>query len=161
MKGRWAGFMLLATVIAGCGSTVKKDLVRDLGRTRTAPAAIGAAPVIRGWADALRAGDTRHAAAYFALPSVAENGPPAIRIRSREDAELFNISLPCGARLLGVKSSGRYAIATFRLVKRPGGDCGDGVGQKARTRFLVRNGQIIEWRRVPMAGDRPPVGTPA
>jgi hypothetical protein len=161
MKGRWAGIALLATAICGCQSAVKQDIVRNLGRTRTAPAAISAAPVIRGWADALRAGDTTRAARYFALPSVAENGPPTIPIRTREDAELFNISLPCGARLVGVKSNGRYAIATFRLVKRPGGDCGDGIGQRARTRFLIRDGQIVEWRRVPLPSDRPSIGTPA
>ena len=40
-------------------------------------------------------------------------------------------------------------IATFVLTERPGvGQCGDGVGETAKTAFVIHNGLITEWRRV-------------
>src|SRR5215208_1426570 len=61
--------------------------------------------VIDGWVTALREGDVEAAADYFAIPSVAENGPILVRIRSTEDAVQFNESLPCGARLIRAESA--------------------------------------------------------
>jgi hypothetical protein len=109
--------------------------------------------VIRAWADALRKGDVRGAASFFALPSVVANGTPPVVLHTRADARLFNTSLPCGARLLRTSSAGRFTTATFRLTERPGpGACGRGVGLEARTTFVISGGKIREWRRVP---DRP------
>src|SRR5215212_4165354 len=53
--------------------------------------------VIDGWVTALRRGDVGAAAGYFALPSVAENGPFLVHIRTLHAARRFNESLPCGA----------------------------------------------------------------
>ena len=83
--------------------------------------------MIDGWVTALRHGDANAAAGFFAIPSVAENGPVLLRIRSTEDAVQFNESLPCGARLVRADSAGDFTTATFRLTERPGrGSCGPG-----------------------------------
>jgi hypothetical protein len=114
--------------------------------------------VIRAWADTLRHGDVAKAASYFALPALVENGTPPLRLTTRAQVRAFNASLPCGARLLRVHSASRYTTAVFRLTERPGpGRCGEGTGRTARTTFVVRNGKIREWRRVP---DRPQPNAP-
>ena len=114
--------------------------------------------VIEDWAGALAEGDVEGAASHFAIPSVAENGPVALRIRDRADAERFNRSLPCGAELVRAEGHGGLVLATFRLEERPGpGSCGDGAGAKAATAFRIVDGEIAEWRRVgvPGGGEEP------
>jgi len=106
--------------------------------------------VIRAWADTLRRGDVTAAARFFAVPSVVANGTPPVVLSTRAEVRAFNSSLPCGARLLHTSSSGRFTTAVFRLTERPGpGRCGTGTGQTARTTFVIRDGKIDEWRRVP------------
>jgi hypothetical protein len=105
--------------------------------------------IIGAWVDALRQGDVEEAASYFAIPSVAENGPILVRIRSQADAVMFNESLPCGAELVHAEGEGDFTTATFELTERPGpGRCGSGVGEEASTAFVIRDGKIVEWRRV-------------
>ena len=105
--------------------------------------------VIDAWVTALRHGDIATAAGYFATPSVAENGPVLIHIRTAADARRFNESLPCGARLIHAETAGRFTTATFRLTERPGpGLCGPGTGGIAKTAFVIRDGKIAQWRRV-------------
>jgi limonene-1,2-epoxide hydrolase len=105
--------------------------------------------VIDAWVTALRRGDVDAAARYFAIPSVAENGPLLLNIKSIEDARRFNESLPCGARLVRAETQGQLTTATFRLTERPGpGTCGPGTGSAAKTSFVIRDGKIVEWRRV-------------
>jgi hypothetical protein len=118
--------------------------------------------VIDDWVTALRHGDVDAAAGYFAIPSVAQNGPILVRIRSIEDAVQFNESLPCGARLIRADSAGKFTTATFRLTERPGpGSCGPGTGSVARTSFVIRDGKITQWRRIGPGGGggRPPSTT--
>jgi hypothetical protein len=132
-----------------------------------APAAAGAVSVIRAWSDALRRGDVRGAARYFALPSVMVNGGDAsgsalvITIVTSVQAEAANATLPCGAQLISTDQRGRYVNALFRLTGRPGlggTDCGGGVGSTARTNFVIAHGRIVEWLRAPSdPGDN---GTP-
>jgi hypothetical protein len=119
------------------------------------PAAV---TVIRAWSDALRRGDVRGAARFFALPSVMINGTDAsgdavlITIGTLAEAEQANESLPCGALLLSTDQRGRYVNALFRLTGRPGpggSTCGTGAGQTARTNFVIMNGRILEWIRAP------------
>jgi hypothetical protein len=113
--------------------------------------------VIDGWVTALRRGDVEAAASYFAIPSVAENGPILVRIRSENDARNFNESLPCGARLIRADTVGEFTTATFRLTERPGpGLCGPGTGGTAQTSFVIRDGKIVQWRRVGAGGGRAP-----
>jgi hypothetical protein len=111
--------------------------------------------VIDAWATTLRRGDTEGAARYFAIPSVAENPPLLVRIRSLDDARRFNRLLPCGARLVHAETHGEFTTATFRLTERPGpGVCGEGVGETAKTTFVIRNGKIAEWRRAGLAPEQ-------
>jgi hypothetical protein len=114
--------------------------------------------VIDGWVTALRHGDVDAAARYFAIPSVAENGPILVRISSEDDARRFNESLPCGARLIRADTAGEFTTATFRLTERPGpGLCGPGTGGIAKTSFVIRDGEIVQWRRVGTGGGGAPV----
>ena len=131
------------------------------------PAAAGAVSVIRGWADALRQGDVRGAARYFALPSVMINGTDSagqalvLTIVTAAQAEAANATLPCGAQLISADQRGRFVTALFRLTGRPGlggSTCGGGVGSTARTNFVIAHGRIVEWLRAPSdPGDN---GTP-
>ncbi len=121
------------------------------------PADLRAVRVIRAWSSALRHGDVRAAARYFALPSQFINGPdatgqiPVIEMQSLGQAELVNATLPCGARFISADERGRYVNALFRLTDRPGpgGGCRSGIGQTARTNFVIAGGRIVEWIRAP------------
>jgi hypothetical protein len=158
---------LILVPLAGCGGGSDSDgpdsTLPDATEETEPPAAAprevpgGADPeavaVIGAWVDALRSGDVEAAADYFAIPSVAENGPLLVQIDSRDDAVDFNESLPCGARLIRAESSGEFTTATFRLTERPGpGRCGPGTGGTAETAFVIRDGRIVEWRRVGAGG---------
>jgi hypothetical protein len=121
----------------------------------TGPADAGAARTIRRWARALRGGDVARAVSYWTLPAKIQNGTPVLTLRSREDLRLFNGSLACGAVLTGAGAGRGYTIATFRLTERPGGACGGGTGQSARTAVLVRGGRIAGWYRLPDPGTSP------
>jgi hypothetical protein len=104
--------------------------------------------VIDEWSQTLAAGDVDAAAAFFAIPSIAQNGL-SYEIASQADARRFNASLPCGARLVEARTDGEYTVATFELTERPGaGSCGDGAGSEASTAFRIVEGEIVEWRRV-------------
>lgn len=123
---------------------------------RGRPAPEAATKVIRRWADTLRAGDEAGAARIFALPSLVQIAPggPVARITMRSEALTFQRLLPCGAKLISATARGRYADARFRLSNRPGGRC-DAPGATAGTRFLIRGGRIVEWRRLPDAPPEP------
>ncbi|MEO8092915.1 MAG: nuclear transport factor 2 family protein [bacterium] len=117
--------------------------------------------VIEAWSDALREGDIDAAASYFAIPSVVENGV-LLRIRNRDDARLFNLSLPCGAILVDAQTEGDFTTATFELSERPGpGTCGQGSQSTAETAFVISDGKIAEWRRVAVGGAEPAPGEAA
>ncbi len=113
--------------------------------------------VIRAWSSALRRGNVRGAARYFALPSEFINGPdangdiPVITIRTRAEAAAVNATLPCGAVFISADQRGPYVNALFRLTNRPGpgGGCGSGTGQVARTNFVISAGHIVRWIRAP------------
>jgi hypothetical protein len=122
------------------------------------PSGHGAVGVIDAWVTTLRKGDVAGAAGYFALPSVVQNGTPPLKLETKADAVDFNRSLPCGAVLVKARPLGRFIAATFRLTERPGGDCGPGVGGLAHTAFLIRDGKIVQWRRLPEAGQEDRTG---
>jgi hypothetical protein len=131
-------------LVAGCGSSGSGDATTIPGG-----ADADAVKVIQQWADELRAGDVPAASDRFALPTVVQNGTAPLRLTSRTQVEVFNQSLPCGARLTAASASGKYTIATFVLTERPGpGRCGNGVGEAAKTAFVIHEGHITEWRRV-------------
>ena len=131
------------------------------GTSTTSTVAGDASPsdveVIDGWVTALRRGNVDAASKYFAIPSVAENGPVLAHIRTLDEARRFNESLPCGARLVRAETAGEFTTATFRLTERPGpGVCGPGTGGIAKTSFVIRDGKIVQWRRVGAGGGAPP-----
>ena len=160
----------LATIVAlillaGCASTSSlpghgnADRVRLVGQDGP-PADPSQLAVVRRWAAALRAGNIDRAAAYFHLPSLFENGPTdSIELHSTAEAEAANSMLPCGAVVISAFRQGRFIDVLFRLTTRAGRGggqraCGSGLGQTARTRFLIHNGQIIAWLRAPsLPGD--------
>jgi hypothetical protein len=134
---------LSVVAFSGCGSSDKNESTVPGG------ADADAVRVIKGWADELRAGDVQVASERFAIPTVVQNGTAPLRLTSRSQVEAFNQSLPCGAKLTEAVSSGKYTIATFELTERPGpGECGKGVGDTAKTAFVIHDSKITEWRRV-------------
>jgi limonene-1,2-epoxide hydrolase len=128
-------------VLAGCGSSAKS--------TVPGGADANAVQVIKDWADELRAGDVQAASDRFQVPAVVQNGTPPLRLTDRREVVAFNESLPCGAKLTEATMTGKFTIATFELTERPGpGECGNGVGETAKTAFVIHDGHITEWRRV-------------
>ena len=160
---------LSVTAAVGCGgaqksSTTPQTVTNDPGPTppvsdlalppgvpdqSTGPAAIAARRVINDWLKALRHGDVKRAAHYFALPSKFQNATPVLTVHSEEERIAINVSLPCGAVATEMGGAGVYTIVTFRLTKRRGGDCGTGVGGKARGAIRVERRHIKEWYRLP------------
>jgi hypothetical protein len=133
---------LSVVALAGCGSSSNESTIPG-------GADADAVEVIEGWADELRSGDVSAASERFALPAVVQNGTLPLRLTERRQIETFNQSLPCGAKLTQAISSGKYTIATFELTERPGpGECASGVGETAKTAFVIHDGHITEWRRV-------------
>jgi hypothetical protein len=116
----------------------------------------GDAKVICNWTETLRTGNAKKAAGYFSVPTIVQNGTPPLRLGSRRAVVEFNRTLPCGAKLTATRRSGRFTIATFKLVKRVGASC-DGVGGVASTAFLIRHDLIRAWLRVPAGGAVPQV----
>jgi hypothetical protein len=106
--------------------------------------------VIRLWADTLRHGDVAGAAAVFGLPTITQIQPglPVQQLRTRAQARAFNASLPCGAVLLRTEREKGLTVGVFRLSNRPGATC-DGTGAIARTGFVIENGRITHWIRLP------------
>jgi hypothetical protein len=148
--------MIAAAAIAlaspGCGGDDDADSEEIPGNADPEAAA-----VIRDWADDLRGGDLEAAAGHFQLPSFAQNGTAPIELRTRDDVRAFNASLPCGAELTEAEMHGRFTIATFELTERPGeGECGSGVGETAKTAFVIEDGLITRWIRVVDEEDVPP-----
>jgi hypothetical protein len=135
--------VVAAIGVAGCGSDSNQQADVPGG------ADADAVRVIEQWANELRAGDVQAASDRFAIPSIVQNGTPPLRLTDRNEVQAFNQSLPCGAKLTEAVSSGRFTIATFELTERPGpGECGSGVGETAKTAFVIHDGRISEWRRV-------------
>jgi hypothetical protein len=115
----------------------------------TGPAEGESRRVINAWLRALRRGDVTRAAHFFALPSKFQNVTPVLTVDSERERIAVNLSLPCGAKAVDMGSAGAYTIVTFKLTKRPGGDCGSGVGGTARGAIRVERGKITEWYRLP------------
>jgi hypothetical protein len=115
----------------------------------TGPAQAASRRVIAGWLRALRHGDVRRAAHYFALPSRYQNGTPVLVVHNEVERQAINAALPCGAVATAMGGSGPFTIVRFRLTERRGGNCGTGVGGSARGAIRVRRGKIVEWYRLP------------
>jgi hypothetical protein len=136
--------LLAVTGIAGCRGGDGDDSEEIAGGADAKTVA-----VIEDWANDLRGGNLEAAADHFQLPSVVQNGTAPIPLRTRRQVLAFNASLPCGAELTEAEEHGRFTIATFELTERPGaGECGSGVGETAKTAFVIEDGLISRWIRV-------------
>jgi hypothetical protein len=135
--------LLASLLVAACGSSTKHEAAAVRGGADPA-----ATQVVRAWADALRHGEVDAAANLFALPSKVQvvPGQPFLVVEAHADAVAFNLTLPCGGRLVKATQRGRYVDALFLLSDRPGSAC-DAPGSTARAAVLVRNGKITEWLR--------------
>jgi limonene-1,2-epoxide hydrolase len=160
---------LSVTAAVGCGgaqrsSTTPPTVANDPGPTpavsdlalppgvpdeSTGPAAVSARRVINDWLKALRRGDVKRAAHYFALPSKFQNATPVLTVHNEQERLAVNLSLSCGAVATEMGGAGVYTIVTFRLTERKGGNCGTGVGGKARGAIRVERRHIKEWYRLP------------
>ncbi len=123
--------------------------------------------VIEGWANALRSGHAKRAAAYWADPSILINGPDSaghytiIRIESEHQALAADETLPCGATLRSSSRSGAFIKANFTLSPRAGVAASAGCGGPASVDFLIREGLIVHWIRAPIGSSSPGGGEPA
>jgi hypothetical protein len=170
--GRSATAVLVALAMVaamGCGGSKQKpkpspeQVARDLAPPptddlalppnvpdrATGPATGASRRVINRWLKQLRHGHVKAAAHYFALPSKFQNATPVLTVNTERERIAVNTSLSCGAVATGMGGAGAYTIVTFRLTKRPGGDCGTGVGGTARGAIRVERRMITEWYRLP------------
>lgn len=102
--------------------------------------------VIRGWNAAVNRGDYDRAGAYFAQGAIVEQ-LAEIELDTRADAVAFNRSLPCRADITDIERDEDSTLAAFDLREGPTGECQE--GGSARVRFVIRDGEIEEWRQLP------------
>jgi hypothetical protein len=179
MPARAAIVLSAALLAAGCGGSSSDG---EQARTQTVPqrddgnplelpanvplkpsgkADAGQASVIRAWSGAMRAGDVVRASALWAVPAKVQNGTPVLTLPDRAHVLIFNAALPCGSVVTATGGAARgFTIATFRLTRRRGADCGSGTGNTARTAIRVRDGKIAEWYRLPDDPDAPGLDPP-
>jgi len=112
-------------------------------------AAAAPAQVVRAWSKALNANDNQAAARLFAPNALIVEGSLYLRLKTHTLAVEFNDSLPCAGRVVAVTVKGHDATGTFLLGHRPKHTC-DGPGEKAAALFVVKNGKIVVWERVPV-----------
>jgi hypothetical protein len=174
---------LLAAVASGCGGSARHGMAavppaaqaappvtttpgngldpailppRRVPRHGTGPADPAAVRVIRRWLTALRAGNLRRAAAYFAIPSVFQNGTPVLHLDSTTEVLAVHNGFPCGAVATRFRGAGAFTLVRFRLTSRRGGDCHGGEGQTTGGAIRVAGGRIREWYRLYDAEEQKP-----
>jgi hypothetical protein len=160
LRGGGSGLLTFAAVVlVGCGSSSASHTgavhrVTEAGKQGPGVPA-SAVTVIDGWANALRDGQLKRAAAYWAQPSAMVNGLDSsgglalIRIRTTRDALGADATLPCGATLKATSVSGKYVKATFVLGARTGIDSKGECSGVAAVDFLIAKGHIERWLRAP------------
>jgi hypothetical protein len=138
---RWAA-TALAILVAGCGGSSSKP----------APPLHKPLPgesVVRGWTEALYNGQYERAANYFARGAIVQQSQTIV-LTTHIKALAFNLSLPCRAKVTGVRQEPRgVLLASFKLFPGRGGLCAK--GGTARVRFFIRHGKIESWRQLPEA----------
>ena len=106
--------------------------------------------VVRAWSKALNANDNEAAANLFAHDARIVEGSVSVPLVSHELAVEFNNSLPCAGKVVALDVAKNGSVtATFVLGHRPKHTC-DGPGEKAAALFVVKNGKIVRWMRVPV-----------
>lgn len=151
-------FLAAVLAISSCGGDDGSPTTSEPGVDAALEGPSEDVEVIRAWSQALTESDIDAAADFFALPSSAENGLN-YEIETKDDARLFNESLPCGATLTETSVEGEFITATFELTERPGVPVCPGSGNEAQTSFVIEDGAITEWRRVIPSGEEAPAET--
>jgi hypothetical protein len=105
--------------------------------------------VIARWLSALRSGDEARAARFWATGAKFQNATPVLTIDTPLEKLAIQRSLPCGAKISHAGGPAPFVVLDFVLTRRPGGNCGSGVGGTARGAIRVANGKIVEWYRLP------------
>jgi len=170
MRSAWiAPLLVVASGLAACGGmsdeerfslttpgtddlVVREIEVEDKEEPRRGKPTAAEIAVIRGWADALRAGHVNAAAKFFDVPVTVLDGSNPLRSLSRSaEVREFNRGLPCGAKLVrATRGEHSRVVATFELTERPGpGTCEGAVGALANTAFLIEDHHIKQWLRAP------------
>jgi hypothetical protein len=108
----------------------------------------GAEEVVRAWSRALNTGNNGAAADLFALGALIEQPPLVFRVRTREDALVWNRGLPCSGKIVALTAKGDMVEATFLLGDRGTSPC-DAPGGRATALFRVDAGKIILFRQLP------------
>ena len=140
---RWAA-LALAVMAAGCGGSSGSKPSPQPHR-----AALPGESVVRGWTEALYKGQYERAANYFARGAIVQQSQTVV-LTTHIKALAFNLSLPCRAKVTGVRQEPRgVLLASFKLFPGRGGLCAR--GGTARVRFFVRHGKIESWRQLPQA----------
>jgi hypothetical protein len=160
--------VVAVVVLAGCGGsssprtgattparTAPADPNADLrlpahvprrARGRADPVAVR---VIARWLRALRSGDERRAARFWADGSKFQNATPVLTIDSAIEKLAIQKSLPCGAKIRKAGGPAPFVVLVFTLTNRPGGLCGSAAGHSARGAIRISHGRIAEWYRLP------------
>jgi hypothetical protein len=157
---------IVALVLCSCGSSAtapgahRQTSAKKAQAPRGAGVSATAAAVIEGWANALRDGHDKRAAAYWAHPSEMVNGVEqdgqlaVIRIDGDREAAIADSTLPCGAKLTATSRHGKYVVAEFSLSARKGDKAGSrGCEGAAAVDFLIRGKHIVRWLRAPTASE--------
>ena len=140
--------IVLAVVVAGCGSSTKPSPPPQVVHK-----ALPGESVVRGWTEALYNGQYERAANYFARGAIVQQSQTVV-LTTHVKALAFNLSLPCRAKVTGVKQEPRCVLlASFKLFPGRGGQCAK--GGTARVRFFIRHGKIETWRQLPEAPTPP------
>lgn len=109
------------------------------------------AAVVKRWAAALQGGHLLRAADAFADGAVVTNGTPPLHLKNRRERLAFNLTFPCGADVVRVRSAKGYLLVTYQLTDRVGSKC-DGAGNRALGAVKVTGTKMTEWYRL---GDPP------
>jgi hypothetical protein len=118
-------------------------------RRARGPADPAAVRVIARWLRALRSGDERRAARFWADGSKFQNATPVLTIDSAIEKLAIQKSLPCGAKIKKANGPAPFVVLVFTLTNRPGSLCGSAAGHSARGAIRVAHGHIAEWYRLP------------
>jgi hypothetical protein len=144
--------------LAGCGggSDSSSDKANPPPQVQQHKALPGES-VVRGWTRALYNGQYERAANYFARGAIVQQSQTVV-LTTHVKALAFNLSLPCRAKVTGVRQEPRgVLLASFKLFPGRGGLCAR--GGTARVRFFIRRGKIESWRQLPQAPAAPSQST--
>src|SRR5262245_36135485 len=109
----------VVTTLSGCSISGGSSKDKDAGTPQriTEPQhrrSLTDENVVRGWLTALKLGDYRAAADFFASDALIQQSR-RYRLHTRSQALAFNLSLPCRADLTKIVDEGDRSLATFKL----------------------------------------------